>query len=48
LTFALHLVGSECTRLPQHGINKGGLAMIYVSDDCYVAQVIALLNWQSF
>jgi hypothetical protein len=41
-------VRCECAGLPQHGINESGLAMIYVSDDRYVAQVIALLYWQSF
>jgi hypothetical protein len=41
-------VGSECAGLPQHGINESGLAVVHVRDDRYVAQIFALLYWQSF
>jgi hypothetical protein len=34
--------------LPQHGVDQRGLAMIYVSDDCDVTQIFALLDWQIF
>jgi hypothetical protein len=38
----------KCSGLPQHRINERSLAMVYVGDDCDVAQVIALLDWQIF
>ena len=37
LTFALFLVSSESTGLPEHCINERGLAMIDVGDNCYVS-----------
>jgi hypothetical protein len=38
----------ECARLPEHGVNKCGLSVVNVSDDRYVAQVVAGLLWKVF
>jgi hypothetical protein len=41
-------VRCKCTGLPKHGIDQSGLAVVNVSDDRYVTQIFALLNWQIF
>ena len=44
VAFALLFMGSESAGLPEHGIDQCGLAMVYVSDDGDIPQIIAFIR----